>query len=54
MNNLIYLVCLIAWIWSLYDIWTSKKDQGKKLLWTIIVLVLPVIGTIIYLVAGRK
>ena len=54
MNNLLYLVCLIAWIWSLYDIWTGKMDQGKKILWTIICLLLPVLGTIIYLVAVRK
>jgi hypothetical protein len=54
MNNLLYLVWLIAFIWSLYDIWTGKKDQGKKILWTIVCLVLPVLGTIIYLVAGRK
>lgn len=54
MNNLLYLVWLIAFIWSLYDIWTGSMDTGKKLLWTILCLLLPVLGTIIYLAVGRK
>jgi hypothetical protein len=54
MTNLIYLVCLVIFVWSIYDIWTSTMDQGKKILWTILCLLFGFIGTIIYLLAGRK
>jgi len=54
MYSLLGLAWLIAFVWSLYDIWTGKKEQGHKILWTLICLVAPVLGTIIYLVVGRK
>jgi hypothetical protein len=54
MSNLIYLIFLVIFVWSIYDIWTSKLDQGKKILWTILCFLLGFIGTIIYLLAGRK
>lgn len=54
MIRLLYFIWLIAFIWSIYDIWTSNKDQEKKILWTIVCLVAPVLGTIIYLVVGRN
>lgn len=54
MTNLIYLVALVIFVWSIYDIWTSSLDTGKKALWTILCLILGFIGTIIYVLVGRK
>ena len=54
MNNLGYILGLIIFVWSVYDIWTGKMDQGKKVLWTIVCFFLSFIGTIIYVLVGRK
>lgn len=54
MSSLLYIVWLAAFVWSLYDIWTGKKDQEKKILWTAVCLLLPVLGTLIYVLVGKK
>lgn len=54
MNNLLYIIYLVVLVWSIYDIWTSKMDEGKKILWTVVCLLFTVLGTIIYVLVGRK
>lgn len=54
MNNLVYIIYLVALVWSIYDIWNSAMDQGKKVLWTVVCILLGFIGTLIYVLAGRK
>ncbi|MCW5912494.1 MAG: PLDc N-terminal domain-containing protein [Cyclobacteriaceae bacterium] len=54
MQNIIYIAFLVIFIWTIYDIWTSSLDSGKKILWTIVSLLLGFIGTIIYVLVGRK
>lgn len=54
MTQIIYIAFLLIFIWTLYDIWTSSMDSGKKILWTILSLILGFIGTIIYVLVGRK
>ena len=44
---------LIVWIWAIIDILKSGKSAGEKLLWILVVLLLPVIGLIIYVLMGR-
>lgn len=54
MNNLTYIIYLAVLVWSIYDIWSSKMDQGKKILWTVVCIVFSLIGTLIYALVGRK
>lgn len=54
MNRILYIVYLIILVWSLYDIWTSRQDIGMKIVWTIVCILLGPIGTLIYVLAGRK
>ncbi len=54
MMNLVYLAVLVIFVWSIYDIWTSSMDSGKKILWTILCIILGFVGTIIYVLVGRK
>jgi hypothetical protein len=53
-STIYYIIYLVILVWSLYDIWTGKLDQGKKILWTILCVILGVIGTLIYFFVGRK
>ncbi len=48
------LIVLIADIYALVKTWQSTASTGAKLLWTLLILVLPVLGFIIWLIAGPK
>lgn len=48
------LIVLIADIWAIYNVLTSSASTGSKVLWTLLILVLPVIGFIIWFIAGPK
>lgn len=48
------IIVLIANIYALVKTWQSGVSTGAKLLWTLLILVLPVIGFVIWLVAGPK
>jgi Phospholipase_D-nuclease N-terminal len=48
------LVVLIADVWAIVNILQSGADTGKKVLWTVIVIVLPVLGFILWLLMGPR
>jgi len=54
MNNLIYIAILVIDIVVILDIFKQSWDVVKKVIWTLIVLVLPVLGPIIYWLVARK
>ncbi|MCB1348125.1 MAG: PLDc_N domain-containing protein [Maritimibacter sp.] len=41
-------------IYAIYSILTSRNSAGAKILWTILVLLLPILGFIIWLLAGPR
>lgn len=47
-------ILLILNIWAIISIIGSNGTTGSKVLWTLLVLVLPVIGFIIWLIAGPR
>jgi len=53
-NGLWGLIVLAADIWAIVNIFQSSTTTGKKVLWTVLVIVLPVLGFIIWLMAGPK
>ena len=53
-NSLWGLLVLIADIWAIINIVQSSETTGKKVLWTVLVFFLPVLGFIIWLIAGPK
>ncbi|HBS49617.1 MAG TPA: hypothetical protein DEA05_05795 [Rhodobacteraceae bacterium] len=54
MEFILGLIVLIADIYALYNVFTSGTSTGKKILWTLLILFLPVIGFIIWLIAGPR
>jgi len=48
------LIVLALDIWAIYSILTSGASTGAKILWVLLVLVLPILGVIIWFVAGPK
>lgn len=48
------LLVLIADIWAIVNILQSTADTAKKVLWTVLVIVLPVLGFIFWYFWGPK
>jgi hypothetical protein len=48
------LIVLIADVWAIVNIFQSGADAGKKVLWTVIVVVLPVLGFILWYFFGPR
>jgi len=54
MGALLGLAVLILDIVAIVDAVKSATDTGKKVLWIVLILVLPVIGMILYFLIGKK
>lgn len=53
-GGLFGLIVLALDIWAIVNVLGSGASTGGKVLWIVLVLVLPVIGLIIWLVAGPR
>jgi Phospholipase_D-nuclease N-terminal len=53
-NSLWGVLVLIADIWAIVNIMQSGADTGKKVLWTVVVILLPVLGFILWFFLGPK
>ena len=52
--QLLILVAIGLWIYCLIDILKSKFEQNDKIVWVLVVVLLPILGSLLYLVIGRK
>jgi hypothetical protein len=48
------LIVLVADVWAIVNIFQSSADTGSKVLWTVIVILLPVLGFILWFFFGPK
>ena len=53
-NGLWGLIVLVADVWAIVNIVQSGATTGRKVLWTVLVILLPVLGFIIWFFAGPK
>jgi hypothetical protein len=53
-GGLFSLIILVLDIMAIVDIIRSSKSLGMKLLWTLVILFLPVLGLILYAIFGRE
>jgi len=54
MGGLFAILILVLDIIAILDCLKSSLDTGKKALWIILILVLPVIGLVLYFLIGKK
>lgn len=54
MNTILGLIVLALDIIAIVDCAKSAVSTGKKVLWIILILVLPLIGMILYFLVGKK
>lgn len=48
------ILVLIADVWAIVNVSQSGASTGNKVLWIVIVIVLPVIGFLLWLLLGPK
>jgi succinate dehydrogenase/fumarate reductase cytochrome b subunit len=48
------LIVLIADVWAIVSIVQSGADTGSKVLWTVLVILLPLLGFVLWLFFGPK
>ncbi|MDF1609939.1 PLD nuclease N-terminal domain-containing protein [Hoeflea sp. YIM 152468] len=53
-GGLLGLILLVAMVWAIFSIFQSTASTGAKVLWTVLIIVLPVLGLIIWFLAGPK
>ena len=52
--GLLGLIILALDVWAIVSIIQSSASTGAKVLWTLLILILPVLGFIIWLLAGPR
>jgi hypothetical protein len=53
-QGLFGLIVLIADVWAIVNVFQSSADTGRKVLWTVLVIILPVLGFILWYFLGPK
>lgn len=53
-NGLWGVLVLAADIWAIINIFQSSASNGNKVLWTLLVLLLPVVGLILWFLLGPR
>ena len=48
------ILVLIADIWAIVNIFQSQADTTRKVLWTVLVIILPVLGFILWFFLGPR
>ena len=48
------LIVLVADIWAIVNIFQSSASTEKKVLWTVLVILLPVLGFVLWFFLGPK
>ena len=53
-GGLFGLLVLIGDVWAIINILQSSADSGKKLLWIVVVILLPLLGLILWWFMGPR
>jgi len=54
MGLLLGLVILVLDIVAIVDVVKSSMENGKKVLWIVLVLIFPILGMVLYFLLGKK
>lgn len=53
-GGLLGLIILVANVWAIINVVGSTATTGAKVLWVVLILILPVIGLILWLIIGPR
>ena len=52
--GLVGLIVLLLSIYAIYQVLTSSAGTGAKIIWTLVLIVLPLVGFLVWLLAGPR
>ncbi len=52
--GIVGIIVLALNIWALINVWGSGSSLGGKLIWTLIILILPLVGMLLWFFVGPK
>ena len=53
-NSLVFLIVTALDIWAIINVLKSSAETGMKILWVLLIIFLPVLGLIIWAIAGPR
>ena len=53
MQEVAFILVVIIDIWALSHCWSRALTKGAKILWTILILIFPLFGPLMYVLFGR-
>lgn len=48
------LIVLVADVWAIVNVLQSNASTGRKVVWTVLVILLPILGFLVWLIAGPR
>lgn len=48
------VIVFVLDVWALASVWQSTKSAGTKLGWTVLIFILPLVGLVIWGIAGPR
>jgi hypothetical protein len=53
-GGLLGLIILIADVWAIINVIGSPASTGSKVVWVVVILLLPILGLILWLIMGPR
>lgn len=53
-GGLLGFIVLVLDIWAIVTVIQSNRPTGTKVMWVVLIIVLPILGLIIWFLAGRR
>lgn len=51
-STLLALIVLVADVLAIFQVWRSRIEVGRKVIWSLVIVLLPVVGLVMWLVAA--
>jgi len=51
-STLLALIVLAADLLAIFQVWRSRIEVGRKIIWSLVILLLPVVGLVMWFVAA--
>ena len=48
------IIILLVDVWAIASVWCTSKSSGTKVGWTVLIIIFPVIGAAIRVIAGPR
>lgn len=52
--NIIFIISIGFWIYAITNLLKSKLEKNDKLIWLLVILFIPIIGSLFYVFIGKK